>query len=100
VRPDPLAPLDPEETEVSPVSVELLVLPDPLDPAVPLAPPVTTVPRERLVLLAPPVVLDPQVCRECPASVVLLACPVPREREAMLEPRDLMARLARTACVE
>jgi len=82
------------------VSVELLVLPVPPDPAVPPAPEATTDPRERLVLLVPPVVPDPQVCRECPVSVVPLACPVPREREEMVEPREEMVRLARTVCVE
>jgi len=99
VRPDPLAPQDPEATEVSPVSAVLPVPPDPPDPAELLAPVVTMDPRERLVLLVPPVVLDPQVCRECPASAVPLACPVPREREEMLESREAMARLARTVCV-
>jgi len=79
--------------------VELPVLPDPPVPADPLAPPVTMVPRERLVLPVPAVLQDLLVFRECPASVVLLACPVPREREEMAEPREAMARLARTVCV-
>jgi len=37
--------------------------------------------RERLVLVEPPVVRDPQECRECSASAVPPACTARRERE-------------------
>lgn len=41
--------------------------------------------RERLVLLVPPVVLEPLVCRECLVSAELLVSPVSREREYVLQ---------------
>ena len=37
--------------------------------------------RERLVLVVPPVVSVPLVCRECLVSVEQAVCLVPRERE-------------------
>lgn len=37
--------------------------------------------RESLVLVVPPVVLEPLVCRECLVSVELLVSPESRERE-------------------
>lgn len=43
--------------------------------------PFVCVHRESLVLLVPPVVREPLVCRECPASAELLVSPVSRERE-------------------
>lgn len=94
-----LDPLDPEVTEDSPVSavpLELLAL---LDPVVLLDLLVTMVLR---VMLVPQVLLvhrDPQDCRECPVSVVLLASQDLREREASKVPRELMVPLVRMVSV-
>lgn len=37
--------------------------------------------RESLVLLVPPVLREPLVCRECPVSAELVVSPESRERE-------------------
>lgn len=60
---------------------------------------VTMEPRESLVLLVPLAVLEPPVCRECLVSVELLVSPEPREREAMLALREVMAPLAKMVLV-
>lgn len=45
------------------------------DPLTPLAASLLSVSRVRLVLPELPVPRDPPECRECPESVVLVACP-------------------------
>lgn len=99
VSPDPLAHPDQEEREVSPVSA---VATDPSaqwEAVVLLALLVAMEPRERLVLVVPPVVKEAPVCRECPVSVEQVVSPASREREVMLEPREVMAHSAKMACV-
>lgn len=49
--------------------------------------------------LEPQVLLEPPVCRECPASAELLVCLEPREREVMVVQRELMAHLAKMVLV-
>jgi len=96
---DLLAHLEQEETEVSPVSAVETELPAQLEAAGLPALLVTMEPRESLVLVVPPVVKDPPVCRECLVSVDLVVCPVSREREVMLEPREVRAASAKMAHV-